>query len=467
MELVITEQNISALLAASKQAATHPYVAPPPDTEEEMDAIIGELDPVELASRQKTLREIEKALVKNKVRRKTLADFPAVTAESADPNVLIKGAWLERGCGAFLVSTAGTGKSIWMTQFALSMTHGVPFSGLIPYRPMRIWVIQSEDSPRRVAVDREDIIAGLTEDWAGQHPDLNWRAAAEQVIFLGMTGSTGATFLKQLRDELTAAREDGETPDVIIINPYMAFMGGDISVNRDNSAFLRGGVLNGEKTEGLQSILEDFRVAALIAHHTGKPPTEKELASWLKNSMPEYQCCGASDITNWGRSFITMMKIPGNSSGVMLTAGKNGGGLQWPEEEGARRLFLAHGGGLSCNGSDNRHYWRTPTEAELDAFRTAIAGKGGNASVQQREALDINQACAFLLESLKDIGEMNANGLRSYIDTNYPSRTRAERRGLLDEFKRRVEDGELPDVKVLTPSRNAKIYRFVGGDYEG
>lgn len=466
MKLEITEANLSALLAASKQAATHPYIAPAPDSAEEMDEIIGDLDPVELAGRQKTLREIEKALVKNKVRHTPLSDFPAVTSEADDPNVLIKGAWLERGCGAFLVSTAGTGKSIWMTQFALSMTHGVPFSGLTPYRPLKVWVIQSEDSPRRIAVDREDIIAGLTEDWERMYPELNWRAAAEKVIFLGMTGSTGATFIKQLRDELQGAKSDGDIPDVIIINPYMAFMGGDISVNRDNSAFLRGGMLNGEKTEGLQSILEDFHVAALIAHHTGKPPTEKELAAWLKNSMPEYQCCGASDITNWGRSFITMMKIPGIADGVMLTAGKNGGGLQWPEEEGARRIFLAHGGGVSCNGSDNRHYWRKPTDAEFEAFRAAIAGKGGGntPATPPKPPINMDYACAHIVKAIAECGSMNANAIRSYIDTTFYDRSRAERRELLDEFKRQVDTGELPNIEVLAPSRNAKIYRFIGGD---
>ena len=143
MKLEITEDNISALLAASKQAATFQNNTPPnPITDKELDDIIGAPDPVILAQRQSDLRAIEKMLAQNKVRRKTLADFPAVTNESDDPNVLIRGAWLERGCGAFLVSTAGTGKSIWMTQFALSMTMGVPFSGLKPYYPLKIWVIQ-------------------------------------------------------------------------------------------------------------------------------------------------------------------------------------------------------------------------------------------------------------------------------------------------------------------------------------
>lgn len=455
MNLDINDSNLSALLAASKQASTT-YI-PPTQDEESWDDIIGEPDPTVVASNAKLMASINKELAKQKVRRKSLADFPSVVQESDDPNVLIKGAWLEKGCGAFLVSTAGTGKSIWMTQFSLSMTMGVSFSGLTPYRPLSIWVIQSEDSPRRVAVDREDIIAGLTEDY----PEYNWRAAAKKVIFLQMTGSTGATFLKQLRDELTVAKQEGEVPDVVIINPYMAFMGGDISVNRDNSAFLRGGNLGGEKTEGLQSILEDFHVAALIAHHTGKPPSEKEIASWIKNSMPEYQCCGASDITNWGRSFITMMKMPGIDSGVMLTAGKNGGGLRWPTEEGARRIFLAHGGGTSSNGSDKRHYWRKPTDEEIEQFREAIMPKGSKSLPPSKPPLNLHYACNFLAKKVEEYLEIPLQDLSDFVDDYYKDRTRKEKRELLDAFKQKVQNDEL-GIILKQGKHNYKTYIFVG-----
>lgn len=81
--------------------------------------------------------------------------------------------------------------------------------------------------------------------------------------------------------------------------------------------------------------------------------------------MPEYQSCGSSEITNWGRSFITMMKVPKVSGIVTLTAGKNGGALGWPEVAGLPRLFLAHGLETSVSGSGKAHYWRKPDENEI------------------------------------------------------------------------------------------------------
>lgn len=327
-------------------------------------------------------RILSASVAKIRKRHRSLADFPKVVPEKDDPNILIKGRWLERGGAAFLVSTAGTGKSIWMTQFAVAMIHAVPFSGLAAWRPLKCWIAQTEDSDSRVAIDRDDIVAGLEAEFGAAYPDIDWRKSCAQVDFVDFTGYTGASFLEQLRVELEAT-DPSDRPDVIIINPFMDFLGGDVVKNADCIAFLAGGDLGGRHTEGLRSILREFAVAALLAHHTGKPPTDAEIASWIMSSMPEYKACGASYITNWGRSFITMMKIPGHEGRVMLTAGKNGGGLGWPLIAGARRIFLSWADEDSCGGSGRRHYWRRVTDDErrvlAEAVENLAKGRAGRA----------------------------------------------------------------------------------------
>lgn len=309
---------------------------------------------------------------RNGRRRRTLADFPKVVPERDDPSALVKGRWLERGGSAFLVSTAGTGKSIWATQFALSMVHAVPFSGLSAWRPLTCWVIQSEDSDSRVAIDRDDITAGLAEQWAATYPEIDWGRSCERVEFPDFTGYTGAAFVARLRSELEAARDADELPDVVVVNPFMDFMGGDVASNADCIAFLSGGLLGGVRTEGLRAVLRAFGVAALFAHHTGKPPTEAEIGAWIMSPMPEYKACGASYVTNWGRSFVTMMKVPGFEGRVMLTAGKNGGALGWPSVAGARRIFLAWSDAPSCSGTGLRHFWRLVTDEERRELEEAV-----------------------------------------------------------------------------------------------
>ena len=297
----------------------------------------------------------------------TLADFPPVRPEDEDSAILIHGRWLERGCGAFLISTAGTGKSIWATQFALSVFHGVPFSGLQPTRPFRVWVFQCEDSDTRISIDREDILKKLKTDY----PNLNWDTAAQNVKFLEFPGLTGADFIEALENELYQCLMHGiPLPDCIIINPFFGFIGGDII--RDAGAFFRGGRIGGKQTMGLQAVLKKYNIAALILHHTGKPPTANELKNWLSSPMPEYQSCGSSEITNWGRSFITMMKIPKVSGMVTLTAGKNGGALGWPEIDGLPRMFLAHGLETSVSGIGQAHYWRKPEPNEIPSLSAFV-----------------------------------------------------------------------------------------------
>lgn len=288
----------------------------------------------------------------------SLADFPPYVPEESNPNILIKGRWLERGGSAWIVSTAGTGKSVHSIQAAICWTEGVPFCALQPLKPLKMWIIQSEDSPSRVTIDREDIIAELEE----KNPDIRWRDAAKKVKFLKFPGKVGAEFL----DALDAALErETEKPDVVVLNPFMAFIGGPVSDGSYVTPFLRGGELNRQPTVGLQDILERHNVAALIYHHTPKPPTEKELKAWMSSTFPEYQGAGSSDITNWGRSFITMMKVADHPGMLCLTAGKNGNELGWDEIGGSRRHYLAYSTGRGITGR-GRHAWRELTQEEFN-----------------------------------------------------------------------------------------------------
>ena len=187
----------------------------------------------------------------------SLADLPDYVPEEENPDILVKGRWLERGGSAFWISTAGTGKTILAQQLALCFAEGKPFAGLAPLRPLRVLIFQTEDSPTRLGIDRDDITAELSESY----PDVDWRATWEKVIFAKNQGKTGAAFLERL-DELLTEREF----DFVILNPFFAFIGGDISQSAYVTPFLRGGDINREQTTGLQFILEQHRVGVLCFH---------------------------------------------------------------------------------------------------------------------------------------------------------------------------------------------------------
>jgi len=326
-----------------------------------------------------------------------LSSFPEYVPEEENQNILIKGRWLERGGSAWWISTAGTGKSIASLQLAMLWSEGLPFAGLTPNgHPLIIWIIQSEDSPSRVTIDREDIIAELSE----QYEKIDWREAAKKVKFVSVGPHVGADFLARLDSILDRVMRDPDEkmPDVVIMNPFLAYIGGPVTDGSFVTPFLRGGEINRKPTVGLQAILERYDISTLIFHHTPKPPTEKELDAWMKSAFPEYQGAGSSDITNWGRSFITMMKVKEDPYKVVLTAGKNGGEIGWQTIDGATRHFLARSDGIGITGRA-RHAWRELDERELSDVsekmsQQKIIGNGRPA----KEDLDIEK-CASSISS--------------------------------------------------------------------
>lgn len=320
----------------------------------------------------------------------SLDQFPEFVPEDENDDVLVRGRWLERGCAAFIVSTAGTGKSIHSLQTALCWSEGIAFAGLRPRKKLNVWLFQSEDSPTRVTIDREDIVAELSE----RHHEIDWRATCRRIRFVRIPGKVGAEWLQELDEMLADAKLRGTSPDVVIINPFLAFIGGPITDGQYVTPFLRGGEINSQRTTGLQDILERHRVGALIYHHTPKPPTEKELDGWLRSSFPEYQGAGSSDITNWGRSFITMMKVPKHPKMVMMTAGKNGGALGWTETDGSRRMYLHWADGESIDVG-NRHAWREATDDEIEE---AMSGRSAD-DAKGRLNADADKLAAYLCQN--------------------------------------------------------------------
>lgn len=312
----------------------------------------------------------------------------AYVREEEDENVLVFGPWLERGGSAFWVSTAGTGKSVACMQFAHCLAAGVQFCGLRPRKPLSVWCFQSEDSPRRVAQDRIDVRAELAE----AHPGIDWDAVGrERVMFCRAQGKVGAAFVAELDALLAAAERAGEKPDVVILNPFLAYVGGSVSDGTFVTPFLRGGDIGYEHTDGMQAVIERHKVGLLVFHHTPKPPSEKEIDAWMKSRFPEYQGAGSSDVTNWGRSFVTMMRVKGHRNMVCVTAGKNGGELGWETVDGAPRRYMAYSSGVGVSRR-GRHAWRDLTDAE----RAEVVEK---AKSDAERGADAKEALAGLSES--------------------------------------------------------------------
>lgn len=310
-----------------------------------------------------------KVLATPRVPRKSLAEF---ARDTNSQNVLIKGRWGVRGSISMHISTTGSGKSVLQTQAALCFNRGLPCCGLEPTRPFRTWIIQSEDDDDRVAIDRDDILAHLRE----QYPDQDWDEALRQTVFLDFTGKTGVAFIETLNAELSAVAGTPDMPDGVILNPWNKFFGGDPMSHKDCSAFLAGGELGRQETEGIEAVIKRHGVWLWAFSHTGKPPTNKELKEWLADPYSCYKMCGSSAVPDAVRSIITFLRVPDHDGIFTFTAGKNGSGLEWLDGNGKRttRSYFAW-------GDQGRHYWRDLTPDE-------VAALGGGSKMSDEEAME-------------------------------------------------------------------------------
>lgn len=352
--------------------------------------------------------------------------------EEEDPNVLVYGGpWLERGGSAWFVSTSGTGKSIHAMQLMHAFAAGKPFSGLRPRGKLRSWYVQSEDSPRRIAQDRADVRAEMDD------PGIDWPSEAERVRYVRFPGTVGAAFAEALDAALAKAANVGQAPDIVILNPFLAFVGGTITDGAYVTPFLRGGMINGEKTEGLQAVLERRKVGLIAYHHTPKPPKDNEVTAWLKSAFPEYQGAGCADITNWGRSFITMMRDKDRHHVVCLTAGKNGAELGWERIGGASRLYLAYSAERGISGR-GRHAWRELTEDER-AEVVKAAQTAAEKAADRPPPFDA-EACARYWAGRDEILGRDASALREivYDGIRAEGRTVADARAAVAELTGRA-----------------------------
>ena len=285
---------------------------------------------------------------------RSLADLTTPLPEKDNPAALFRNGWLRKGGGAFLVSTSGTGKSVWTVQAALLWAQGLPAFGIVPVRPLKIGIVQAEDDDEEMVNFRNNITDGLVEQ-AGLDRD-QVEAARTNVLLFDAVRKFGGTFIEYVGKIL----EEHPELDLLIINPLQSFFGGDISRNAELSGFLRG---------GLDRFIKPNKVGVLFIHHTNKPPNAKERTGWGADAFASYIGAGGAEIVNWARAVLALMPCENDSGLFRLTAAKRGQRLGWKDAAGVRTdvRFIAH--------SKNRIFWRDATPEEAATAQASAGGK--------------------------------------------------------------------------------------------
>jgi hypothetical protein len=282
-----------------------------------------------------------------------LADLQRRIAD--DESELIRTGFLCRGGGLLLVGPTGVGKSSFAMQLALSFALGRSCFGIEPTRPLRTLVIQAENDDGDVAEMRDGVLAGL------QLGPEDREAACRAVHILSEDATTGLEFVAKV---VRTAVMDTK-PDLLQIDPALAFVGGESNSQKDVGGFLRN---------GLNPVIHEAGCGLILIHHSNKPPSGTEKATWSGSDLA-YLGAGSAEWCNWARCVLALRGV-GSNSVFELIGAKRGGRLRWRDAEGqpTYKLTIAHHRepGVIC--------WR---EADL----TEMPSKGGRPKEHSPEKL--------------------------------------------------------------------------------
>jgi hypothetical protein len=274
-----------------------------------------------------------------------------------DSNELLRTAFLCRGGGLLFVGPTGIGKSTASSQAQICFGLGRDFFGIHPARPLRSLVIQAENDEGDMAEMRDGIFYGL------ELSRSEIETVSKNIIVACEDSRTGRSFA----DWTVAPLLEKHKPDLVWIDPALAYIGGENASQKDVGFFLRN-LLN--------PLLHKYNCAGVIIHHTNKPPSGKEKPDWQAGDYA-YLGSGSAEWANWARAVLALRSI-GSHDVFELRAGKRGSRIGWKNADGKREFFRLIGHSKEAD----KIYWR-------DASADEIPSKGRPKSVLSNELFEL------------------------------------------------------------------------------
>jgi hypothetical protein len=227
---------------------------------------------------------------------------------------LLKDRFLCKGGGMLLVGPTGVGKSSLSMQLVIAWALGRDCFGITPVRPLTTLLIQAENDDGDIAEQRDGVLAGmgLTDD--------EKKEVFGRILVVSENTKSGDAFIIRFHELLEEVR-----PDMVIVDPALAYIGGDVSAQKDVGPFLRN---------KLNPIIKKYQVGLVVVHHTNKPLRGKEKDNW-KTVDFAYLGAGSAEWANWSRAIVCLQGTSEYGKFVLI-AGKRGQRLRWVDESGGK-----------------------------------------------------------------------------------------------------------------------------------
>ena len=284
--------------------------------------------------------------------------IPLLSIRHEEPNpadTLLGARFLCREGGMLFVGPSGIGKSSASVQMDTCWSIGEPAFGIRPARPLKILQIQAEN-------DRGDLVEMIQGVWQAMGFDADAeRLCLQNLLTASEKTRTGDQFLSEVVRPLL----EKYCPDILRIDPLLAYLGDDPTDTKALARFCRN---------GLNPLLEEFKCAVILNHHTPKT-TNRDTSLWRASDWM-YSGAGGADLTNWARAII-VIEPTANPVAFKFIGAKRGKRLKWMDDNGSSQFqrFFCH--------SENSIAWRDATEAEVEGVRP----KSGKAEASEEELI--------------------------------------------------------------------------------
>ena len=220
----------------------------------------------------------------------------ALADSGIDPESILLGVegirYLCKGGTMIFVGPSGVGKSTASAQQDILWSLGSPAFGIAPARPLKIVTIQAEN-------DRGDLIHMARGIMAALHLSPEDRARVDTgTVYVSHNASTGADFLAFIDRVIRRHR-----PDLIRIDPLMAYAGGDLTKPETIANFCRN---------GLNRIATRHGIGIVVCHHTpkqnGTNANVQARKQWGAFDW-QYAAAGGADLANWARAMMVIESL--------------------------------------------------------------------------------------------------------------------------------------------------------------
>jgi hypothetical protein len=266
---------------------------------------------------------------------------------------LLGNRYLCRGGGMFIVAPSGQGKSTLGVQLAAEWALGWSPIGLSAReQPLRTLIVQGEDDAGDVTeMSRWILKNGLFSKAQLEQIDFNTHIEP-------LNEATGFNFIKKLDSYC-----DQFGPDIVIINPYTSYLGGDVKDEKLANQFLR---------EWLTPLLTHHGCGGIVMHHCPKTQYSKTddftSVDWM------YRGAGCATMTNWSRAYLVFEPVPDHEPIFRFVAAKRGQRIGW--ESFARYFKHSNNGELR---------WIPVSTEESKELEQEKKAKGNRAVVVNKE----------------------------------------------------------------------------------